>query len=109
MVSRNIELKGHIIDSLTLPKVFDKIIDLNGEFNVVKFDIGKKKTDESQAVIEIIGENLEHLDDIINQLHVFGATELKTKEIKLEDVTKDRVLPDNFYSTTHHRSISLRS
>ena len=60
MVSRNIELKGHIIDSFVLPKVFDKIMDLNGEFNVVKFDIGKKKSDESYAVIEVIGKNIEH-------------------------------------------------
>ena len=105
MVSRNIELKGHIIDSLILPKVFDKIMDLNGDFNVVKFDIGKKKTDESYAVIEVTGKNVEHLDDIINQLHVFGATEVKPKELKLEAVGKDRVLPDNFYSTTHHPTL----
>ncbi|KKK80258.1 hypothetical protein LCGC14_2825280, partial [marine sediment metagenome] len=55
MVSRNIELKGHIIDSLILPRVFEKIMNLNGEFNVIKFDIGKHKTDESHAVLEVIG------------------------------------------------------
>ncbi len=105
MVSKNITLKGHIIDSLTLPKVFDKIMDLNGEFKVLEFDIGKKKTDESYALIEVFGDNLEHLDNIINQLHVHGATEVKPKNVKLETVHKDRVLPDNFYSTTHHPTL----
>ena len=65
----------------------------------------KKKTDESYAVLEVIGESVEHLDDIINQLHVFGATEVKPKEIKLETVNEDQVLPDHFYSTTHHPTL----
>lgn len=104
MISRNIELKGHIIDSLILPRVFEKIMDLNGEFNVIKFDIGKHKTDESHAILEVIGKNENHLDDIIRELHVFGAFEVKPKEIKIEQVQKDRVLPDFFYSTTHHPS-----
>ena len=105
MISRNIELKGHIIDSLILPRVFEKIMNLNGEFNVLEFEIGKHKTDESYAILEVIGKDKKHLDDIINQLHVFGAIEVKPKEIKIEQVQKDKILPDYFYSTTHHPSL----
>ena len=32
---REIELKGHIIDSLLLPKIFDKVMDLEGEFEIL--------------------------------------------------------------------------
>ena len=33
--SQEIEVSGHIIDSLILTKIFDKIMDLKGEFQVI--------------------------------------------------------------------------
>lgn len=36
-----IEIKGHIIDSLILPQIFDEIVEAGGEFEVVEFVIGK--------------------------------------------------------------------
>jgi len=42
-----IEVKGHLIDSMILTKIFDIIMDLNGEFQVQEFRIGKRKKDES--------------------------------------------------------------
>ena len=42
--SQEIEVSGHLIDSSILTKIFDKIMDLKGEFNVEEMDIGTKKT-----------------------------------------------------------------
>jgi hypothetical protein len=53
MEVKEIELKGHIIDSFILPKVFDTIMDLGGDFDVTEFRIGKKKTEPSYARILI--------------------------------------------------------
>ena len=47
--SREIEVSGHLIDSLILTKIFDKIMDLKGEFEVQEIDIGKRKKDQSYA------------------------------------------------------------
>ena len=33
--SEEIELRGHIIDSWVLPRVFDSVMDLGGEFEVL--------------------------------------------------------------------------
>lgn len=102
MKVKEIELKGHIIDSFILPKVFDTIMDLEGEFEVLQFEIGKNKTDPSYARILVKGRSRKHLDDILGELHKTGATVPEIEEIRLERAPKDRTLPENFYSTTNH-------
>ncbi|MEE9564332.1 MAG: TIGR00300 family protein [Candidatus Hydrothermarchaeaceae archaeon] len=102
MKVKEIELKGHIIDSFILPKVFDTIMDLDGEFEVLQFEIGKHKTDPSYARILVKGKSRRHLDDILGELHKVGAIVPEIEEAKLKRAPKDRALPENFYSTTNH-------
>jgi len=72
--SREIEVSGHIIDSLILSKIFDGVMDLDGEFEILKINIGKKKRDESYAKLRIIGKNQKHLDQILELVYREGAT-----------------------------------
>jgi lysine-ketoglutarate reductase/saccharopine dehydrogenase-like protein (TIGR00300 family) len=102
MKVKEIELKGHIIDSFILPKVFDTIMDLEGEFEVLQFEIGKHKTDPSYARILVKGKSRRHLDDILGELHKAGAVVPEIQETKLQRAPKDRTMPENFYSTTNH-------
>ncbi len=99
---REIELKGHIIDSFLLPKVFDKVMDLNGEFEILQFEIGKHKTDTSYARLMIKGRDEEHLEDIISELHRLGAYLPEAEDAVVERAPKDKVVPKGFYSTTNH-------
>ncbi|MBM4087790.1 MAG: hypothetical protein FJ272_23615, partial [Planctomycetes bacterium] len=39
MFSETVELKGHIIDSLTLPKVLDRILAGGGRFDIEKMTV----------------------------------------------------------------------
>ena len=55
--SSEIELRGHLIDSLILTRVFDGIMDHGGLFEVLEINVGKKKKDESYAKLLIIGKN----------------------------------------------------
>ena len=54
--SKEIEVRGHLIDSLILTKIFDKIMDLKGEFEVLEINVGKRKKDESYAKLRIQGK-----------------------------------------------------
>ncbi len=101
-VVREIELKGHIIDSLTLPKVFDTIMDMGGDFDVLEFQIGKHKTDISYARILVKADTREKLDSILGELLKIGAKIPEIEEVELQPAPKDRTLPRNFYSTTNH-------
>jgi len=49
--SQEIEVGGHLIDSSILTKIFDKIMDLHGEFQVEEIEIGKKKKDQVLCAI----------------------------------------------------------
>ena len=43
MYRREVELSGHIIDSLIIPKALDLIMDMGGDFEIVEFNVGKLK------------------------------------------------------------------
>jgi|TARA_B110000116_G_scaffold132546_1_gene114958 lysine-ketoglutarate reductase/saccharopine dehydrogenase-like protein (TIGR00300 family) len=104
--SKIIEVNGHLIDSLVLTKIFDRVMDLEGKFEVMKISVGKLKTDESYAKLRIIGKNNAHLNEIMTALHREGATTKTQKKCKTKAATKNMLFPDNFYSTTNnHTSI----
>ena len=63
--SQEIEVSGHLIDSSILTKIFDKIMDLKGEFNVEEIDIGTKKKDHSYARWTITGKEQGNVDETI--------------------------------------------
>ena len=102
--SQEIEVRGHLIDSLILTKIFDKIMDLNGEFEVLSIKVGKGKKDQSYAKLRIDGKNQKHLDEILKFVYREGATTKTQKTAKTKTVTKNMVLPENFYSTTNNQT-----
>jgi len=103
--SREIEVRGHLIDSLILTKIFDGVMDLGGEFEVLKIQIGKKKKDESYAELRIQGKNQNHLERILELVYREGATAKIQKEVSLKSASKNYVIPDNFYSTTNNHTL----
>jgi len=102
--SSEIEVRGHLIDSLILTKIFDGIMDLGGEFKVEKIKIGIRKKDESYAKLLIQGKNKKHLDEILQLVYREGATAKIQKHVKLQAASKNFVMPDNFYSTTNNHT-----
>ena len=99
-----IEVRGHLIDSLILTKIFDIIMDLNGEFQVQEFQVGKRKKDESYAKLLVQGNSQKHLDEILEAVYREGATSKIQQEVELKQAPKDMVMPDDFYSTTNNRT-----
>ncbi len=99
-----IEVKGHLIDSMILTKIFDVIMDLNGEFQVQEFKVGKRKKDESYAKLLIQGQSQKHLDEILEAVYREGATSKIQREVTLKPAPKDMMMPDDFYSTTNNRT-----
>lgn len=73
MFLETVELRGHIIDSLILPKVLDQIVTGGATFNIVEFKIGQKRVDQSFARIEISAPTQSELDDLVQRLREHGA------------------------------------
>ena len=102
MFKREIELSGHIIDSLTLPKTMDIIMDKGGDFDILEFDIGKRKSDISKAKIMVSAESPDILNSILDELNFIGVSISEIEEVNLVASPKDQVAPEGFYSTSHH-------
>src|SRR5205807_1143470 len=73
MPSEVIELSGHIIDSWTLPRAWDVIMDRGGNFDVEEMRVGTTKTEHSYARLKVTAPNDETLEIILSELQQFGA------------------------------------
>lgn len=102
MYSREVKLTGHIIDSLTLPKALDLIMDMGGDFQILEFKVGKRKKDTSLARIQVKADSETLLGEILDELAEIGAMVVEIREVNLEAADKDKTLPSDFYSTTNH-------
>jgi lysine-ketoglutarate reductase/saccharopine dehydrogenase-like protein (TIGR00300 family) len=99
---QEIEVKGHLIDSMILTKIFDKVMDLKGDFHVLEFSVGKKKGDPSYARLLVRGTNQQHLDELLESVYREGAQPISVQQVMLEPAVQDMVMPDSFYSTTNN-------
>src|SRR4030043_460312 len=99
---KEIEVEGHLIDSMILTRIWDRIMELGGDFETLEFRVGKHKTDTSYARIVVKGRNPEHLEDILREIYPLGAVAFEVAEAVVAPASADMVLPDNFYSTTNN-------
>lgn len=96
-----IELSGHIIDSWTLPRAWDIIMDRGGNFEVEEMQVGASKTETSYVRLKVLAPNDEILDRILSELQQLGAVLVHAQDIQTETVEQQGVLPAKFYSTTN--------
>lgn len=99
-----IELQGHIIDSLLLPKVLDEILTRGGTYVVKEMKLGKRQVDPSYTRIEIKADSHEQLDDILRAVHDHGASPTTQRDCEYELADMDGAFPERFYSTTNYRT-----
>ena len=104
MFSETIELRGHIIDSLILPKVLDQILTHGGNFKITEVQIGRKRADQSFARIEVSTETGEALDELILRLRQQGAEVMERANAQLAPAPADGVFPPEFYVTTNQQT-----
>ena len=104
MSSETVELRGHIIDSLILPKVLDEILTRGGGFKIGEIKIGQKRVDQSYARIEVSAPSSETLNDIVLRLRQHGAAVIERSEVQTAPSPADGVLPDDFYVTTNQQT-----
>jgi lysine-ketoglutarate reductase/saccharopine dehydrogenase-like protein (TIGR00300 family) len=102
--SDTIEAEGHLIDSGLLTAIFDKIIEHKASYEILTFDIGRTNDDPSRIEMRINASDQAILDEILQELTTFGAHPLRERNALLKPAEKDRCVPDDFYSTTNHRT-----
>jgi lysine-ketoglutarate reductase/saccharopine dehydrogenase-like protein (TIGR00300 family) len=99
-----IAAEGHLIDSGLLSAIFDKIIEFKGSYEIVHFDIGRTNDDPSRIEMRLTVPDATALDDLLQQLTGFGCHPVGDRDALVKPAEKDRCVPDDFYSTTNHRT-----
>jgi lysine-ketoglutarate reductase/saccharopine dehydrogenase-like protein (TIGR00300 family) len=99
-----VELQGHIIDSLLLPKVLDEILTRGGSYVMKDMKLGKRQIDPSYTRIEIKADAREQLDEILAAIHDHGAVSTTPRDCEIEKADMDGAFPERFYSTTNYRT-----
>ena len=102
--SETIEAEGHLIDSGHLTAIFDKVIQLQGSYEVLSFDIGRNNDQVSRVRMRVTVPDTATLDDLLEQITTYGAHPVAERDATLEPADQDRCVADDFYSTTNYRT-----
>jgi len=104
-VTEIVEAEGHLVDSQILNHVFDKVIERDGQFEVVSFSLGRTNNDFSKLELKVTAKNEAALQVLLQDLMSLGCYPRKTSEIRLRQATETGVVPHDFYSTTNHHTL----
>jgi lysine-ketoglutarate reductase/saccharopine dehydrogenase-like protein (TIGR00300 family) len=99
-----VELSGHIIDSLLLPKVLDHITAAGGRFQIEQITVGQAQHDPSYAVIAVHAPSAERLQQILADIADHGAVAVDSQDARLVAADIAGAFPEGFYSTTNQRT-----
>jgi lysine-ketoglutarate reductase/saccharopine dehydrogenase-like protein (TIGR00300 family) len=99
-----VEVSGHIIDSLILPKILDLITASGGAFKIERISIGQARKDPSYALLEVTASSDERLQLILAAIADHGAVPISTADCRLVAADMDGAFPEGFYSSTNQRT-----
>jgi lysine-ketoglutarate reductase/saccharopine dehydrogenase-like protein (TIGR00300 family) len=101
MATQEIELHGHIIDSLILPRIWDTIMRQGATFQVQEMRVGQSATEPSYARLAVTAPTSDALAVLMGDLERLGAEVVGTPDAQTQPVEQAGVLPDEFYATTN--------
>src|SRR5258705_7959008 len=100
-----VEAQGHLIDSHVMEQIFDKVVEYNSRFEVEQFRIGRTNSEPSYLRLKVEAPSRDAMDHLLQQLLGLGCSPVDSGDAQLRAVERDRCAPDDFYSTTNHRTL----
>ncbi len=100
-----VEAQGHLIDSHLMERIFDTVVEYHGRFEVEEFRIGKTNAEPSYLRMKVETAEADEMQKLLSQLLGLGCTPADTGDAALETVERDCCAPEDFYSTSNHRTL----
>ncbi len=100
-----VEAQGHLIDSHLMEQIFDTVVEYSGRFEVEEFRIGRTNAEPSYLRMKVETERESDMQQLVGQLLGLGCSPLDSGDAELETVAKDCCAPEEFYSTTNHKTL----
>lgn len=101
---KKIHAEGHLIDSDLLSGAMDRVIREGGRFKILDFRLGRTNEETSSIDMIVEADSESGLATLLEQLSDFGFTPGGHRDASLEAAPADGVVPEDFYSTTNHRT-----
>ncbi len=101
MFVTTVQLEGHLLDSLILSKILDRILKSGASYELLDISVGRLPHDVSKAKLFIRAEDQATLDALTVFVGEHGGKIPEPRDVWLMPSPADGVLPENFYSTTN--------
>jgi arginine dihydrolase len=103
--ARRLVAEGHLIDSGLMSRFLDVVVENGGTYELIRFDIGRTVSDFSRLEMSVASPDAARLGLILENLVALGCHLVEEAEpVTLRSSEKDGTVPDDFYSTTNHRT-----
>ncbi len=102
--SEIVQAQGHLVDSQLLNVIFDKVIEWDSKFEVLRFDIGRTNEEVSHLELKVTAPDAASLRHLLEDLMPLGCHPRPEQDATLRRAELDGVVPDDFYSTTNHHT-----
>jgi len=100
-----VEAEGHLIDSHLMEQIFDTVVEYSGRFEVEQFRIGRTNADNSYLRLKVETDSDADMPPLLTRLLELGCAPADPGDAVLAMVEKDCCAPEDFYSTTNHKTL----
>ncbi|HLK48150.1 MAG TPA: TIGR00300 family protein [Bryobacteraceae bacterium] len=100
-----VEASGHLIDSHVMEQIFDTVVEYDGRFEVEEFRIGRSNAEPSYLRMKVETADGTDMQQLLGQLLGLGCSPVDSGDAELATVERDRCAPEDFYSSTNHRTL----
>lgn len=104
MVSETVEAEGHLIDSGDLQGILTTIVEHGAGYEILRLDVGRTNADASRFAVKVSAESPASLESLLEKLSPFGCYVHGTPNAVIRAADLDGAAPEDFYSTTNHRT-----
>ena len=104
MFTEIVEAEGHLVDSQILSKIMDRVIECGAAYEILDFHLGRTNDEISRLKMRVNADSQETLEKTLEELVELGCYETEIANVTTRPAEADRVVPDDFYSTTNHRT-----
>jgi arginine dihydrolase len=99
-----VEAEGHLVDSQILSNIMDRVIESGATYEVIDFRLGRTNDEFSHLRLRVLAPSEEVLRKTLEELVELGCYQDQTTDATLKPSPFNSVVPDDFYSTTNHRT-----
>lgn len=102
---QHVEFSGHLIDSLTLSKVIDRIQQMECDYSINDIHIGSRKHEISSINLTLYAHKEENLHELLLALAPYGALPVEKQNVRTTTVSAQDIVPQSAFSIKFPRRI----